>query len=295
MGIDKEDMKMIQRLVGEITYTNLKYVDCYISEHFGIFIPSVGFCEFAIKQNHTHPAYSFVLSFSAEQSIVKPEIELKPDHYLMAALSPQVAHEEEQKDVFTRYIALMISKELYEKEYTTYSNNNPDLYVWNQYLVHNDIMLYLKKFMLEYDYKTYGYNRHLNALSTLITHSIIRSILDVKTKTDTITDKFEIQSILEYMHQNFANKLTNSNLAKLVNMSESHFIRLFKKETGTSPIEYLVKLRIEKAKKLLKSNTKNITEISLQCGFNSPSHFSSSFLKHEKTTPSEYQNMYSVR
>lgn len=292
MGINKDDMIMIQNLVGDITESNLKYVDCYISEHLGIFIPSVGFCEYAIKPNHTHPSYSFVLSFSKEQSIIKPDIQLKPNHYLMAALSPYIPHEEEKQDMFTRYIALLISTELFEKTYAWYSDHEPDQYIWKQFLVHNDIMLYFRKFMSEYESKISGYNIHLNALATLITHSVIRSMLKVRIKTDTFSDKLEIQNIIEYMQQNYSNKLTNTNLAKQVNMSESHFIRLFKNETGTTPIEYLVKLRIEKAKKLLKSNKKNITEVSLLCGFNSSSHFSSSFLKHEKISPSDYQNLY---
>lgn len=292
MRLNKEEMLMIQNLVGEITESHLKYVDCYISEHLSIFIPSVGFCEYAIKPNHTHPSYSFVLSFSKEQSIIKPDIQLQPNHYLMAALSPNVPHEEKKQDMFTRYIALFISPKFFEDTYSHYSDYKPSKYIWKQFLVHSDIMHYLTKFMSEYESKTSGYDIVFNTLATLITHDIIRGMLKVKTKTDTFSNKFEIQKIIEYMQQNYSNKLTNSNLAKQLNMSESHFIRLFKNETGTTPIEYLVKLRIVKAKKLLKSNSKNITEISMLCGFNSSSHFSSSFFKHEKISPSEYQNLY---
>lgn len=104
--------------------------------------------------------------------------------------------------------------------------------------------------------------------------------------------KLWIEKILEYMHQNFGEKLSVNDLAKLANMSESHFIRIFKKETKVSPMDYLIKLRIDKAKKLLRNNTKLITEIAMECGFNSPSHFSTCFSRQMGITPKEYQNSF---
>ncbi|MDA8212033.1 MAG: AraC family transcriptional regulator [Clostridia bacterium] len=153
-------------------------------------------------------------------------------------------------------------------------------------------MIYLKKFMSEYENKLPGYQHVLGALATTITHQIIRSILRITNKVDFITDKFEIERTLEFMYQHFGEKLTLTALAQIAKMSESHFIRIFKKETGLSPMEFLIRVRIDKAKKLLRSGTKNITEVSLQCGFSSTSHFSSSFTKHTGITPSDYQNSY---
>ena len=63
MRIDEKSLESIQSLVGNITEENLKYVDSYVNQHLGIFIPSVGFCEYAISPDHTHPAYSFVFFF----------------------------------------------------------------------------------------------------------------------------------------------------------------------------------------------------------------------------------------
>lgn len=48
MKIDEKSLKRIQSLVGNITEENLKHVDCYVTQDFGMFIPSVGFCEYAI-------------------------------------------------------------------------------------------------------------------------------------------------------------------------------------------------------------------------------------------------------
>lgn len=293
MKIDGISLQMIQNLVGEITESNLKYVDCYISDELGIFIPSVGFCEYAITPQHTHPAYSFVLLFSKEQSIVVPEIEIVENHYLMTAISPDVPHEENISDSFTRYVAIFIAKKYFETQFTMYGKQSLEQFFWKQFLIEQDIMLYLKKFMLEFDNKIAGYEKVLDGLTAVITHQIIRRLINVKALSNFVFEKFEIEKVLEFMHQKFGEKLTVGKMAKIAKMSESHFIRCFKKETGVSPMEYLIEIRLNKAKKLLVSETKSITEISLMCGYNSASHFSTSFIKHNKVSPSDYKRSYS--
>ena len=49
-----KDIDKIQELVGDICAEDLKYVDCSVSHNLGIFIPSVGYCNFAIKPQHTN-------------------------------------------------------------------------------------------------------------------------------------------------------------------------------------------------------------------------------------------------
>ena len=110
------ELEKIRNLVGDITEENLRNVDCYVSEHIGIFIPSVGYCDYAITPRHTHPAYSFVIFFSENQPLVKPKIELTENDYLMVAMSPDIPHEEKEEEVFTRYAAILISKEIYDKK-----------------------------------------------------------------------------------------------------------------------------------------------------------------------------------
>ena len=216
-----------------------------------------------------------------------------PNYYLSTVISPEVVHEEKETEGFTRYIAIFISSELYQNHYSKYRNENPERYIWKQFTTNQDIMINIKRFMSEYENKLLGYEEVLESLSTIITHQLIRSVLNIGDSSDLFVAKFEIEKAIEHMHQNFGEKLTVSSLSNHVNMSESNFIRTFKKETQLAPIEYLIKLRIDKAKKLLRGRTKTITEIALQCGFNSTSHFSSCFLKRLGNTPTQYQNLYS--
>ncbi len=295
MELSESRLSIIRRHVGDITHENLKYVDCYVSENLSIYIPSVGFCEYAIRPDHTHPAYSFIIFFSKEQSIMPAKIKILPTTYLVAAIAPKMKHQEDKNDTFTRYAAIFISKEFYEKLYSIYSINPPENYFWNQYLVGQDIMIYIKKFMAEYENNLKGNESILEALSTIITHQIIRSVVSVHNNEEKFIEKFGIEKVIEYMNQNFGKKISIHELAGVANMSDSHFIRTFKKKTGTAPMEYLIKMRISKSKKLLRSNAKSISEISLQCGFNSLSHFSTCFMKNIGLSPSKYQNNYSKR
>lgn len=149
---------------------------------------------------------------------------------------------------------------LNETIYSDYSRKPPEQYFWEQFLVGHEIMIYLKKFMSEYENKLPGCQNVLGALATAITHQIIRSLLKITNKVDFITDKFEIEQTVEFMYQHFGEKLTITDLAQIANMSESQYFRIFKKETGLSPMEFLIRVRIDKAKKLLRSGTKNISK-----------------------------------
>ncbi len=293
MHIKPNEMPGIQKLVGPVTASNLKYVDCYVSDQLGIFIPSVGFCEYAIRPQHTHPGYSFLLLFSPEQSMVPVEISIQAENYLCLALSPAVPHEEEPTESFKRYAAIMIDQAFYETQYAIYCNEAPPLYDWQQFQIGADIMFYVKQFMAEYENQGIGHEKVLTSLAAVITHQIIRNLLAINIPNDCIINRFDMAASIEYMHQHYGEKLSVKQLANLANMSESNFIRVFKQETGLAPMEYLINTRLDKAKKLLRSGNIKITTVALQCGFNSSSHFSTCFAKHLGMSPSEYQHTYS--
>lgn len=292
MNINKHDMKNIQNLVGDITEDNLKYVDAYVCDKLGIFIPSIGFCEYAIKPNHTHPSYSFIIFFSENQNMIDVKIKVPSNYYLISAMSPETCHEEEKSDTFNRYIAIFIDKDFFDNQYAIYDSNKPQNYFWDQFIIKKDVMSFIKKFMSEYEENSLGKDNLLNNLSMIITHELIRSILNLETIKDIVIKKDEIQITINYMNQHFGEKITIESLSKLANMSESNFNRIFKKETGISPIEYLINVRIKKAKKFLREKTNTITEISINCGFYSISHFSSCFMKQLGMSPSDYQSLF---
>jgi AraC family transcriptional regulator len=83
----------------------------------------------------------------------------------------------------------------------------------------------------------------------------------------------QIRSTLEYLHTYFAQPIALAELAKVAGLSVTHFTRLFRKATGHSPHQYLVRLRCEQAYKLLASGKYTVTQAAQAVGFYDHSHF----------------------
>lgn len=94
----------------------------------------------------------------------------------------------------------------------------------------------------------------------------------------------------KYMHENYSRPITLQDLSTLTHLSPFHFSRLFKKETGNSPIQYLMKYRIEAAKQYLKTTNETMAVISERIGYQSEAHFQHTFKKITGLAPGKYRD-----
>lgn len=286
------DLDNIQKLVGNITDDDLKQVDCSVGSVLGIFVPSTGFCKYAVTPDHTHPAYMFNIFVVSDQQVVEPKISVPVNHFLACVLSPNVPHFEKNNGEFNRYYAVMINKEYFENMYYLYTQSEIPEFFWYQFTVDKDIIFYVKQFLDEYENRMDNFHIVLGNLSDIITHKLIRSIVKKDNVKETFICEFGIEKAEQYLQQNFGKKITIRRVAQIANMSESHFNRMFKKDFGCPPLQYLLNIRIDKAKKYLKNNDKMIIDIALLCGFSSASSFSSYFHKVVGVRPMEYRKAY---
>ena len=94
---------------------------------------------------------------------------------------------------------------------------------------------------------------------------------------------------VDAIHHNFTrNDLSVSYLANLCGISEVYFRRLFVDKFSLTPKEYIIKLKLEHAKRLLESSQFTVSEIALMCGYTEPCHFSREFKKRFDLSPAEY-------
>lgn len=100
--------------------------------------------------------------------------------------------------------------------------------------------------------------------------------------------KARIYPAVEYIRANFTKSIKNEDLSKLCGISTVYFRKLFFEVYGISPINYIHKLRIKKAKEMLRSDYSNITDIALMLGYNSIFEFSKDFKKHTGVPPTKY-------
>lgn len=101
--------------------------------------------------------------------------------------------------------------------------------------------------------------------------------------------KTPISEAVDYINKNYANvDFSLERAAAKAFMSESYFRKLFKKEFGIPPKQYVVKKRIDRAKALILTGYYGIGEVSELCGYNDSKYFSVEFKKYTGITPSRF-------
>lgn len=98
-----------------------------------------------------------------------------------------------------------------------------------------------------------------------------------------------MEKIVEYIHSCYNKKYSVKDLAQQCSLSIYRFIHNFKSYTGMAPIEYLTRVRIDKAKELLENSLLNIGEISNIVGYDNPLYFSRVFRKKTGGSPSSFR------
>lgn len=95
--------------------------------------------------------------------------------------------------------------------------------------------------------------------------------------------------LVKYLHDNLAASVTASDMAQVCHMSLSGFHRYFRKYTDDSPVNYLKRLRLDEAARLLLSTDLTIAEVSDRTGFSNQFHFSREFKREYRQSPSVYR------
>jgi len=107
-----------------------------------------------------------------------------------------------------------------------------------------------------------------------------------KTKSNEI-----LSNVINYITNNLSKNININDLAELVYLHPNYFIKYFKKHMGSSPKNYMNKLRLEKAKELLLISELSIIDISKEIGYSDSCYFSKYFKKKTGFTPSEFRNI----
>ncbi|MFL9981721.1 helix-turn-helix domain-containing protein [Paraburkholderia sediminicola] len=98
-----------------------------------------------------------------------------------------------------------------------------------------------------------------------------------------------IRRVTDYIRTNLAADLAISELAAQAGLSSFHFARVFRRETGETPHQFVTRLRLEEAARLLRATDQPVLQISLAVGFENASHFSVQFKRGYGVTPLAYR------
>lgn len=100
-----------------------------------------------------------------------------------------------------------------------------------------------------------------------------------------------LESILEFIRQNYHKNISRDKVASEVYITPSYLSVLFKQQLNMSFLEFLHKIRLEKACELLKDSKKRVADIALQVGYNDEKYFFQVFKKYMKMTPKQFRNI----
>jgi AraC-like DNA-binding protein len=95
--------------------------------------------------------------------------------------------------------------------------------------------------------------------------------------------------VIGALENDFSRNWQLRDLQKTAGMSRSNLMRVFREATGVAPIEYLLRLRIQKAMKLLRGTSLSVTEVALRTGFNDSNYFTRQFRKIAGCPPAKYR------
>lgn len=130
-------------------------------------------------------------------------------------------------------------------------------------------------------------------LSKQITDMLTMLLLYTPSKPDITARTNVIEDIVSYIHEHYTENLSIQELADRAMLSQYHFIRIFKKETGFTPHEYIRNIRLSTAKYMLKTTLLPVKDICFRTGFSNESVFCTAFKKVLGITPSEYRDTIS--
>jgi len=120
-------------------------------------------------------------------------------------------------------------------------------------------------------------------------NAIIHNLLRQLTQSESVNTSHFVEKAQDYINNNFTRSISISRLAESCHISPSYLHKVFHRQVGMTPIQYITSLRIQQSEYLLESSTLSITEIAEHCGFEDARYFCRVFKKHKGSSPSQYR------
>lgn len=157
----------------------------------------------------------------------------------------------------------------------------------------NEILNCISLVIEEYFLKKAGYElavkSYIYQLIVILLRKYINKFLTQKEFESKLMNLKRFDLIFKYINENYSQKISTSDLSKIVHVSVYHFCRIFKQITGKTSTEYINMIRMEKACDYLRNRNLNITEIAIRCGFDNMNYFSRLFRKKYSMSPTQFR------
>lgn len=152
---------------------------------------------------------------------------------------------------------------------------------------------FCREFRAELEQESIGSRLYADSLAIQLALHLLRHYSTVSFSGDDAAagglPAHKLRRAIEYMRERLHEELSLESIASELSMSAFHFAHLFKRTTGLSPYRYVIELRLERAKSLLRSTELPITEIAQRVGYWNNSHFAVAFHRATGVTPRDFR------
>ncbi|WP_135556690.1 AraC family transcriptional regulator [Paenibacillus cymbidii] len=159
--------------------------------------------------------------------------------------------------------------------------------------VPREIVGWMEEIGAEFKAQRTGFELACRGYMQLIVTALLRLRSDRRRQAPTAYRE-PLEQIAEEMQVNLQLPFANADMAKRLNISEDHYIRLFRRRFEAAPQQYLQRLRHQAAKRYLRETADPIEQIGTLVGYDDPHQFSHVFKKWQGVSPRSYRNMFSI-
>lgn len=255
-------------------------ISCHWHDEIEIFLVTDGEAGFHINERSYHVKKGDILFIHPDFLHSASVVDKKPFHFMAFVFNTSLIDSFLNDSIQQNYLSPVYSNDITLKEYLSCDDEWANEVRNLLYKIHD---LYMKH---EICYELRIKACLFEIWSLLFSHAEVEERIGQKDNDYRIS---RMKSVITYIQDNYAGKITIDDLASITGLCKEQFCRTFKAMTRMSAIDYLNHYRIMQSAELLESSAKNIGEIAGMCGFNNISYFNKIFLKYMHVTPTSYR------
>ena len=238
----------------------------------------------SVPHTHNHTELFYIVS-GRGQFLIRDQVFPVGVNNLVI-INPDVSHTEDSLNSQPlEYIVLGIEG----IELATSENSNGEFCILDHF-ESVEISSCLRNILREMELKNTGYEDICQAYMEILIIRLMRSTpVTVQAEPQGQAPNRQCAAVKRYIDLHFKEPLTLEQLAEDAHMNKYYLSHSFKREYGTSPINYLITRRLEESKYLLAETDLSMSQIARLLGFSSPSYFSQVFRKTQGTSPIEFR------
>ena len=216
----------------------------------------------------------------------------------MVVINSNELHEGEALTDTAEYYCMIVDTSLFQGSKAEELETKYIKPIYHNCIVFNNIIEYsprikacIENIVMEFENRATGYEFAIKAafyqLMVILLRNHVRYVLTQNEYDKRMYALNRLNTVIEYIENNYRENITLENLSSMANVSRFHFCHLFREITGKTMIEYINSVRISQVEKLITEKNMSITEAALSCGYNDANYFSRVFKKHKKIAPSK--------